>query len=95
MIGEAGDIQAAKELVQDLRPDLAIVDVMLPGENGVTGVPQLKALARNLRVILISAEQDRAQLLQKSAAEAGAEAFLLKDDLELAVVRQWLETSGK
>jgi|WetSurMetagenome_2_1015567.scaffolds.fasta_scaffold835835_1 DNA-binding NarL/FixJ family response regulator len=91
VVGEAGDIPAALEFVQDLKPDLAIVDVRLPGESGVAGVPRLKALAGNLRVILVSADLDSAQLLQKSALEAGAEAFLPKDDLELEVVRKWLE----
>jgi two-component system chemotaxis response regulator CheB len=95
VVGEAGDIPAALELVRGLKPDLAIVDVRLPGESGVAGVPRLKALAGNLRVILVSADQDSAQLLQKSAQEAGAEAFFPKDDLELEVVRQWMEKPGK
>jgi two-component system nitrate/nitrite response regulator NarL len=95
VVGEAGDIPAALELVRDLKPDLAIVDVRLPGENGVAGVPKLKALAGKLRIILVSADRDSAQLLQKSAEEAGAEAFIAKDDLELEIVRQWMEKPGK
>jgi DNA-binding NarL/FixJ family response regulator len=95
VVGEAGDIPAALELVRVLKPDLVIADVRLPGENGVAGVPKLKALAGNLRVILVSADQDSAQLLQKSAEEAGAEAFIPKDDLELEIVRQWMEKPGK
>jgi DNA-binding NarL/FixJ family response regulator len=91
VVGEAGDIPAAKELVQELKPDIAIVDVMLPGESGVAGVPKLKALAGNLRVILVSAHHDSARLLQKSAEEIGAEAFIAKDDLDLEVVRKWIE----
>jgi DNA-binding NarL/FixJ family response regulator len=91
VVGEAGDIPAAMEFVRDIKPDLAVVDVRLPGESGVAGVPRLKALAGNLRVILVSADLDSAHLLQKSALEAGAEAFLPKDDLELEVVRKWLE----
>lgn len=91
VVGEAGDVPEAKELTRDLQPDLAIVDVNLPGENGVSGTPQLKALARNMRVILVSAHNDSGQLLQKSAVEAGAEAFVPKDDLELEMVKKWAE----
>jgi DNA-binding NarL/FixJ family response regulator len=89
VVGEAGDIPEAKELVRDLKPDIAIVDVMLPGESGVGGTPQLKVLAPNMRVILVSAHHDSAQVLQKSAEEVGAEAFIPKDELDLAVVRKW------
>ena len=91
VIGEAGDVPEAKELTRNLQPDLAIVDINLPGENGVSGTPQLKALARNMRVILVSAHNDSGQLLQKSAVEAGAEAFVPKDDLELEMVKKWAE----
>ncbi len=91
VVGEAGNMLEAKDLTRDLQPDLAIVDVNLPGESGVSGTPQLIALAPEMRVILVSAQHDSAQVLQKSAVEAGAEAFLPKDDLELEVVKKWAE----
>ena len=93
VVGEAGDIPEAKELVQNLKPDIAIVDVMLPGESGVEGTPRLKALFPKMRVILVSAHHDSAQVLQRSAKEAGAEAFIPKDDLDLDVVKKWTEKS--
>ncbi len=89
VVGEAGDIPQAETLVQALRPDLAVVDVILPDVNGLEGTPRLKALAPNLRVILVSAHRDRAELFQTAAEEAGAEAFISKDDLDLEVVRAW------
>ena len=91
VVGEAGDMCEAGELARDLQPDLAIVDVNLPGQNGVSGTPQLIALVPNMRVILVSAQQDSAQVLQRSALEAGAEAFVPKDDLELELVKTWME----
>lgn len=89
VVGEAGNMLEAKELTRDLQPDLAIVDVSLPGESGVSGTPQLRDLAPKMRVILVSAHQDGAQVLRKSAVEAGAESFVAKDDLELEVVKKW------
>lgn len=89
VVGEAGSISAAQELVQELQPDLAVIDVMLPGVNGLEGTSHLKTLAPNLRVILISAYRDRADVFRAAAAEVGAEAFVSKDDLDLDVVRAW------
>ncbi|HET9913181.1 MAG TPA: response regulator transcription factor [Anaerolineales bacterium] len=91
VVGEAGDVPEAKELTRELQPDLAIVDVSLPGENGLSGTPQLRALAPKMRVILVSAHNDSGQVLEKSALEAGAEAFIPKDDLELEVVKKWAD----
>jgi DNA-binding NarL/FixJ family response regulator len=91
VVGEAGDIPAAERLVQELQPDLVVLDVILPGVNGLEGTPRLKALAPNLRVILISAHRDRADLFRTAAEEAGAEAFFAKDDLVLEVVHAWQE----
>jgi DNA-binding NarL/FixJ family response regulator len=93
VVGEAGDIPEAKELTQSLQPDLAIVDVSLPGESGVSGTPQLLALAPKMKVILVSANHDPGQVFQRSAVEAGAETFIPKDDLELEVVKKWVNLS--
>ncbi len=95
VVGEASDIPEAKELTHRLQPDLAVVDVSLPGENGLSGTPQLLALVPTMRVILVSAYQDRAQVLQRSALEAGAEAFVPKEDLELEIVKQWAERNQR
>jgi DNA-binding NarL/FixJ family response regulator len=89
VVGEAGDIPEAEAQVQALAPDLAVVDVMLPGVNGLEGTPRLKALAPAMRVILISAYSDQTDLLRTAAAQAGAEGFVVKDDLELSVVQGW------
>ncbi len=42
VVGEAGDIPTAERLVATLRPDLAVVDIMLPGINGLDGTRRLK-----------------------------------------------------
>jgi DNA-binding NarL/FixJ family response regulator len=89
VVGEASDIPEAETQVQALRPDLAVVDVFLPGVNGLEGTPRLKAACPMLRVMLVSACCEPIEILQAAAAEAGAEAFIPKDDLELDVVRAW------
>ncbi len=90
VVGEAGDIPTAEELVQSLQPDLAIVDIMLPGVNGLEGTRRLKALASGLRVILVSAYRDRAEIYRAAALQAGAETFVPKDELDVSVVQTWV-----
>lgn len=89
VVGEAADIPAAEALARRLRPDLAVVDVMLPGVSGLEGVGRLKAQAPDLRVMLVSACADRAAMLQEAASAAGAEGFVSKDLLDVTVVRTW------
>ena len=91
VVGEASDIPEAEAQVQALQPDLAVVDVFLPGVNGLQGVPRLKVTRPALRVVLVSACCEPPAVLQAAATEAGAEAFIPKDDLELDVVRAWKE----
>ena len=87
VVAEAGNVSAAESLVQALQPDLAVVDVWMPGMSGIVGTSILKALAPNLRVILVSAYHGH--VLQASALAAGAESFVPKDELDLDVVSTW------
>ena len=89
VVGEASNIAEAETQARTIRPDLAVVDVMLPEINGLEGTPRLKTGAPGMRVILISAYRDRADLFRSAAQEVGAEAFFAKEDLDLQVVRGW------
>jgi two-component system nitrate/nitrite response regulator NarL len=90
VVGEAGNIAEAERLVTTRQPEIAIVDIMLPGLNGLEGTRHLKALAPQLRVILISAYRDHAAAYRAAAAQVGADQFVAKDDLDVDVVRAWL-----
>jgi two-component system response regulator EvgA len=89
VVGEAGDIPAAEALLRDRQADLAVVDIMLPGTNGLEGAPRLKAVSPGLRVILMSAYNDQASVFQASARSVGAEAFIPKGDLDLQTLQGW------
>lgn len=90
VIAEADDIASAEEVVRSRQPDLAIVDVLLPGVSGIAGAMLFKTLAPKMRVILVSAYHEN--LLKASAQAAGAEAFIPKDELDLDMALQWNET---
>ncbi len=89
VVGEAGSISEGEALAQALQPDLAVVDVVLPDINGLEGTQLLKSLAPDMRVILISAHRDQANVFRVAAKEVGAETFIAKDDLNLEAVRDW------
>jgi DNA-binding NarL/FixJ family response regulator len=89
VVGEATDIPAAEELVQSLQPDLAVVDIMLPGISGLEGTRHLKRILPSLRVFLVSAYADQARVYSASARDVGAEAFLSKDEIDLKTVLAW------
>ena len=95
VVGEAGDIPEAERETRARHPDLAIVDVMLPGINGIEGTSRLQAIAPNLRVILVSAYPNHGNLFCQAAQNIGAEMFVAKDDLDLAMVRSWKERQGE
>jgi DNA-binding NarL/FixJ family response regulator len=59
--------------------DVALVDLELPGMSGTDTIEQLRKLAPDLRVLVVSGYGDRRHVM--SAFEAGADGYLLKDEL--------------
>lgn len=85
---EAGDIPSAETLARSTQPDLALVDVMLPGISGIEGVQRLKRAAPCMRIVLVSAYRDAFELFQESARAVGAETFISKDKLDFEMIEK-------
>ena len=86
---EAADVAEAIELVHSVRPDLVLLDVMMPGGSGLTVLEHLRGepALRETPVVVVSAfTADRDHL---AAFDAGANGFLKKpfdpDELESLV----------
>jgi DNA-binding NarL/FixJ family response regulator len=88
---EAEDIAEAVRLTERIRPQLALVDVVLRDEDGIQCVRRLRMVSPSTRIVLISAYPDRE--FRRIGLEAGAIAFLDKKDLDRAAVRQVLENT--
>jgi two-component system, response regulator PdtaR len=73
--GEVGDGAAAVDLAHQLRPDLVIMDVKMPGLDGISAAEQISA-QRLAPVIILTAFSQRD--LVKRASDAGAMAYLIK-----------------
>lgn len=76
VVGEAADGQAALDQVASLCPDVVLVDVEMPGMDGILTTRALHTVCPQASVILLSMHDDR--LTCQRAQEAGAAAFVGK-----------------
>jgi two-component system, response regulator PdtaR len=98
VVGEAGDGETALKLADDLRPDLAILDIKMPGMDGLTAAAKINEGEMSAVLILTAFSQ---RDLVEQANKAGAMAYLVKPfdkhDLmpavELAMAR-WAEAKA-
>ncbi len=87
VVGELDDGSAVVSVVGELRPDVVVMDVRMPGTDGVTATRQLRALPDAPPVLVLTTFEDEEVLA--GALRAGAAGFLLKgvpsEDLQKAV----------
>ncbi len=86
---EAEDILDAVHLAKLIDIHLALIDVILGEEDGISCARRIKAVRPQTRIILISAYPDRE--FHRQGLQSGAVAFLDKKDLDLPALRQVLE----
>ena len=75
VVGEAGDVDAALGCAEQVRPDVVLLDVQLPGGDGLGIVPSLRGLGCR---VLILTTFGRPGYLSRAVA-AGASGFVVKD----------------
>jgi DNA-binding NarL/FixJ family response regulator len=77
VVGEAADGVAGVELACRLRPDVLVVDMQMPGMNGLEVLRKVRAALPASQVILFSMHAEDAYV--REALEAGAAGYVLKD----------------
>ena len=75
-VEEAGSAAEALEKLAGFRPDLAVLDVNLPGMNGLDLARQIRAQSRLVKVLMVAAEADPWTVSE--ALQAGASGFVAK-----------------
>jgi two-component system, NarL family, response regulator NreC len=76
IVGEADDGRTALDLAETLKPDLAILDLMLPDLNGLEVARRILRASPHTRVAILSMYADEPHVLE--ALRAGAIAYILK-----------------
>jgi DNA-binding NarL/FixJ family response regulator len=77
VIGEAGNAEEGLQQAKDLRPDLALVDISLPGKNGIGLVRELKSVRPETRVLVVSMHSRMDYVAE--AFQAGAYGYMVKE----------------
>ncbi len=89
LVGAAADADEALALARARRPDVALVDVKMPGGGGVRAAREIIRVSPQTRVLALSAYEDRQTVLQMLAA--GAVGYLVKgtspDEIVRAIAR--------
>ncbi len=77
VVAEAGDGASALDVVAEARPDVVLMDIRMPGMDGVEATRRLLARMPEARVIILTTFDDDAYIFD--ALRAGALGYLLKD----------------
>jgi two-component system response regulator NreC len=84
VVGEAGDTREAVFAVRAEKPDVILLDVVMPGESGIEALPKLLHEAPEARALVLSMQDDPRYV--REAFEAGASGYVLKEAVDAEVV---------
>ncbi len=85
VVGQASDGRAALQLVEKLRPNVAVLDLMMPTLNGVEATRQIIEHCPHTRPLMLTMNDDQRSVSR--AIEAGACGFVVKDNAFDEVVK--------
>jgi DNA-binding NarL/FixJ family response regulator len=86
VVGEASDGEEAVHVTAGARPDVVLLDVVMPVLDGVSAIPRIREVSPHSRIVVFSSEPER----RSDALDVGADAWLTKgaawDDIRAAIV---------
>jgi two-component system response regulator NreC len=85
VVGEAGDGREAVAMAESLKPDVVVMDIGMPGLNGIEAAHQIREKLPDSQIVMLSMHSDEGYVLR--ALKAGAKAYLLKDSAETDLAR--------
>jgi DNA-binding NarL/FixJ family response regulator len=85
VVGAAQDGAAALALAHAVRPDIVLMDISMPGMDGIEATEKLVEMNIGARVVMLTSYSEREKITQ--ALAAGAVSYLTKDSPPEAVIR--------
>src|SRR2546426_7014607 len=82
--GEAADGEEAIARAREIQPDLVLLDLSMPGLDGLSALPRLREAAPSCEVVVLTASGEEENLL--GAIRAGAAGYLLKSEPPARIV---------
>jgi DNA-binding NarL/FixJ family response regulator len=92
VVGEAGDGRAAIELAERRKPNVVIMDVRMPGLDGLDATKELMEKEPNIAVLIFTAYSERSLLAR--GLESGAKGYILKEAPHETLVRAIEKVAG-
>jgi len=84
VVGEAVDGHQALRLAGELRPDVVVLDISMPGPDGIEVTRQLKKKWPDTRILILTVHEDESLL--REAIRAGASGYILKRAVESELI---------
>jgi two-component system response regulator NreC len=76
LVGEAETVDQAIELASHFQPDIVLMDISIPGANGLDAIPLVQEVAPGAKVLILTVHDDEAYFFR--ALQAGAAGYVLK-----------------
>jgi two-component system response regulator NreC len=92
VVGEAGNANDAVFRARAFKPDVILLDVVMPGESGIEVLPKLLKESPETRVLVLSMQDDPSYV--REAFAAGAQGYVLKEAADEEVVSAVREIAG-
>lgn len=77
VVGESETAESGLQIIKNLRPEVVLMDLGLPGMNGIEATQEVKTFDENIKVIVLTSHEREEEVL--AALGSGANAYCLKD----------------
>src|SRR5512142_418476 len=92
VVGEALDGLQAVQMARKTKPDVVLLDLAMPKQDGLTSIPQIKEIVPDTRILVLTGTAESDRVFQ--ALKAGALGFLLKEATRLQLLQAIREVAS-
>ena len=77
VVGDSSDARKGIEAVGELRPEIVVLDITMPGLSGIDAIPKLRSISPNTKILMLTHHEGTSFV--QEAMQAGASGYLSKD----------------